>query len=160
MIKISFPDGSIREYAEGVTGYEIAKSISERLAQDVLACSVNGEIVELNRPILENSSIKLHKWDDEEAKHAYWHTSAHLMAEALQELYPGTQFGIGPAIEKGFYYDIMPPQGVTIKESDFPAIEKKMAELVQKKEQLVRQEISKDDAIKFFESRGQHYKAR
>lgn len=158
MIKISFPDGSVREYMEGVTGYDIARSISERLSQEVLACSVNGEIVELNRPILTDSAIKLHKWEDEEAKHAYWHTSAHLMAEALQELYPGTQFGIGPAIERGFYYDIMPPKGVTIKESDFPAIEKKMAELVSRKEALVREEISKEDALRFFEERGQHFK--
>ena len=158
MIKITFPDGSIREYESGVTGYEIAESISQRLAQEVLACSVNGEITELNRPITADATIKLHKWEDEEAKHAYWHTSAHLMAEALQELYPGTQFGIGPAIEKGFYYDIMPPQGVVIKESDFPAIEAKMKELVQKKEKLVRQEISKADALKFFGDRGQSYK--
>ncbi|MBO4561846.1 MAG: TGS domain-containing protein, partial [Bacteroidaceae bacterium] len=107
MIKITFPDGSVREYESGVTGYEIAESISQRLAQDVLACSVNDQITELNRPITTDATIKLHKWEDEEAKHAYWHTSAHLMAEALQELYPGTQFGIGPAIEKGFYYDIM-----------------------------------------------------
>ncbi|MBP5347742.1 MAG: TGS domain-containing protein, partial [Bacteroidaceae bacterium] len=155
MIKITFPDGSVREYESGVTGYEIAESISQRLAQDVLACSVNDQITELNRPITTDATIKLHKWEDEEAKHAYWHTSAHLMAEALQELYPGTQFGIGPAIEKGFYYDIMPPEGVVIKESDFPAIEAKMKELVQKKEKLVREEISKADALKFFASRGQ-----
>ena len=158
MIKITFPDGSVREYESGVTGYEIAESISQRLAQEVLACSVNDQITELNRPITTDATIKLHKWEDEEAKHAYWHTSAHLMAEALQELYPGTQFGIGPAIEKGFYYDIMPPEGVVIKESDFPAIEAKMKELVQKKEKLVREEISKADALKFFASRGQSYK--
>ena len=103
MIKITFPDGSVREYESGVTGYEIAESISQRLAQDVLACSVNDQITELNRPITTDATIKLHKWEDDEAKHAYWHTSAHLMAEALQELYPGTQFGIGPAIERGFY---------------------------------------------------------
>ncbi len=158
MINITFPDGSVRQFNEGVTGYEIAQSISQRLAQDVLACSVNDEIVELNRPIVSDASFKLFKWDDPEGKHAYWHTSAHLMAEALQELYPGTQFGIGPAIENGFYYDVMPAEGVVIKEGDFAAIEAKMMELVQKKEQLVRQEISKADALKFFESRGQHYK--
>lgn len=158
MIKISFPDGSVREYNDGVTGYEIAESISQRLAQEVLACSVNDSIIELNRPITQDASFKLFKWEDKEAKHAYWHTSAHLMAEAMQELYPGIQFGIGPAIENGFYYDVMPPEGVSIKESDFPAIENKMIELVQKKEKLVRQEISKADAVKFFESRGQHYK--
>ena len=158
MIQITFPDGSVRQYNKGVTGYEIAESISQRLAQDVLSCSVNDEIVELNRPIEEDASIKLFKWDDAEAKHAYWHTSAHLMAEALQELYPGTQFGIGPAIENGFYYDVMPPQGVTIKEGDFAAIEKRMIELAQKKEVLVRSEISKADALKFFAERGQSYK--
>lgn len=158
MIQITFPDGSVRQYNKGVTGYEIAESISQRLAQDVLSCSVNDEIVELNRPIEEDASIKLFKWDDAEAKHAYWHTSAHLMAEALQELYPGTQFGIGPAIENGFYYDVMPPQGVTIKEGDFAAIEKRMIELAQKKEALVRSEISKADALKFFAERGQSYK--
>ncbi|MCQ2059682.1 MAG: threonine--tRNA ligase [Bacteroidaceae bacterium] len=158
MIQITFPDGSVRQYNQGVTGYEIAESISQRLAQDVLSCSVNDEIVELNRPIMEDASIKLFKWDDAEAKHAYWHTSAHLMAEALQELYPGTQFGIGPAIENGFYYDVMPPQGVTIKEGDFAAIEKRMIELAQKKEALVRSEISKAEALKFFAERGQSYK--
>ena len=158
MIKITFPDGSVREYNEGVTGLEIAESISSRLAQDVLACGVNGETVELNRPINEDATINLYKWDDEEGKHAFWHTSAHLMAEAMQQLWPGTQFGIGPAIENGFYYDVMPPEGVTIGEADFATIEKKMLELVQKKEALVRKDISKTDAIKFFADRGQTYK--
>ena len=158
MINITFPDGSVRQYSEGVTGYEIAESISQRLAQDVLVCSVNDEIVELNRPITADAAIRLFKWDDAEGKHAYWHTSAHLMAEAMQELFPGTQFGIGPAIENGFYYDVMPPEGISIKEGDFEAIEAKMLELAQKKEKLVRAEISKADALKFFEERGQHYK--
>ena len=158
MIKITFPDGSVREYENGVTGLQIAESISTRLAQDVIACGVNGEIVELNRPINEDASIQLYKWDDVEGKHAFWHTSAHLMAEAMQELWPGTQFGIGPAIENGFYYDVMPPQGVSISDSDFPVIEKKMMELVARKECLVRQDISKADALKFFGDRGQTYK--
>ncbi len=158
MIKITFPDGSVREYENGVTGLQIAESISTRLAQDVLACGVNGNTVELNRPITSDAAITLYKWDDEEGKHAFWHTSAHLMAEAMQELWPGTQFGIGPAIENGFYYDVMPPEGVSIGEADFPKIEKKMQELVQKKEQLVREDISKADAIKFFADRGQTYK--
>ena len=158
MIKITFPDGSVREYENGVTGFQIAESISTRLAQDVIACGVNGEIVELNRPINEDASIQLYKWDDAEGKHAFWHTSAHLMAEAMQELWPGTQFGIGPAIENGFYYDVMPPQGVSISDSDFPVIEKKMMELVARKECLVRQDISKADALKFFGDRGQAYK--
>ena len=158
MIKITFPDKSVREYEEGVTGLQIAESISSRLAQEVVACGVNGQTTELNRPICEDAEVVLYKFEDEEGKHAFWHTSAHLMAEALQELYPGTQFGIGPAIENGFYYDIMPPEGVKISDADFPAIEKKMQELVQRKEMLVRERISKADALKFFGERGQTYK--
>ena len=158
MIKITFPDKTVREYEAGVTGLQIAESISPRLAQDVLACGVNGETTELNRPINQDAEFVLYKWDDEEGKHAFWHTSAHLMAEALQELWPGTQFGIGPAIENGFYYDVMPPAGVTLSDANFPEIEKKMQELVQRKEALVRQEIAKNDAIKFFAERGQSYK--
>ena len=158
MIKITFPDGSVREYESGVTGLQIAESISSRLAQDVLSCGVNGKTVELNRPITEDATIALYKWDDAEGKHTFWHTSAHLMAEAMQELWPGTQFGIGPAIENGFYYDVMPPEGVTIREDDFAKIEKKMIELQQKKENVVRASISKDDALKFFGDKGQHYK--
>lgn len=158
MIKITFPDGSVREYESGVTGLQIAESISPALARDVLSCGVNGETTELNRPITEDSSIALYKWDDAEGKHAFWHTSAHLMAEAMQELWPGTQFGIGPAIENGFYYDVMPPEGVVIREDDFQTIEKKMQELVQRKESLVREEISKSDALKFFGDKGQTYK--
>ena len=158
MVKITFPDGSVREYEAGVTGLQIAESISSRLAQDVLACSVNDEIVELNRPINEDASIRLHKWDDAEAKHAFWHTSAHLLAEALQELYPNIQFGIGPAIESGFYYDVDPGEGVTIKEGDLANIEKKMAELVAKNESVVRNDISKDEVLKMFSERGETYK--
>ena len=158
MIKITFPDGSVREYEAGVTGLQIAESISPRLAQDVIACGVNGETTELNRPINEDATIQLYKWDDEEGKHAFWHTSAHLMAEALQELWPGTQFGIGPAIENGFYYDVMPPEGVALSVNDFPKIEQKMQELVRRKEQLVRCNITKEDALKFFGDRGQTYK--
>ena len=157
MIKITFPDGSVREYNEGVTGLQIAESISSRLAQDVLACGVNGETMDLSRPINEDANIVLYKWDDAEGKHAFWHTSAHLLAEALQELYPGIQFGIGPAIESGFYYDVDPGE-TTIKEGDLAAIEKKMAELAAKKETLVRQEISKADALKMFGDRGETYK--
>ena len=157
MIKITFPDGSVREYNEGVTGLQIAESISSRLAQDVLACGVNGETMDLSRPINEDASVVLYKWDDAEGKHAFWHTSAHLLAEALQELYPGIQFGIGPAIESGFYYDVDPGE-TTIKEGDLAAIEKKMAELAAKKETLVRQEISKADALKMFGDRGETYK--
>ena len=157
MIKITFPDNSVREYAEGTTAMQIAESISSRLAQEVLASSVNGEVWDLTRPINEDASVKLFKWDDREGKHAFWHSSAHLMAEALQELYPGIKFGIGPAIENGFYYDVDPGEAV-IKDSDFQAIEKKMLELVAKKEPIVRQDISKADAMKMFGERGEVYK--
>ena len=158
MIKITFPDGSVREYEQGVTGLQIAESISPALARNVLACSINGETVELNRPINQDATIALYKWDDEEGKHAFWHTSAHLLAEALQELYPGIQFGFGPAIENGFFYDVMPKDGEVIKESDFEKIEKKMKELASKDEPLVRKEISKADALKEFKAAGQEYK--
>ena len=158
MIKITFPDGSVREFDKGITGLQIAESISSRLAQDVLAVGVNEQIWDLNRPIDEDASIKLYKWDDEEGKHAYWHSSAHLMAEALQELYPGIKFGIGPAIENGFYYDVDPGEGVQIKESDLPAIEKKMEELVARKENICRNDISKQDALQMFNDKGDEYK--
>jgi len=157
MIKITFPDGSVREYNEGVNGLQIAESISSRLAQDVVACGVNGETYDLARPIDTDASVVLYKWDNEEGKHAFWHTSAHLLAEALQELYPGIQFGIGPAIENGFYYDVDPGEAV-IKEGDLPAIEAKMAELVAKKEAVVRKDIKKEDALKMFSERGETYK--
>ena len=157
MIKVTFPDGSVREYAKGVTGMQIAESISSRLAQEVLSITVNDEIRDLMRPIEEDCSIKLHKFDDEAGKHTFWHTSAHLMAEALQELYPGIKFGIGPAIENGFYYDVDPGDAV-IKESDLPAIEAKMQQLAARKEPLVRTEISKTDALKMFGERGETYK--
>ncbi|SCD19020.1 Threonine-tRNA ligase [Proteiniphilum saccharofermentans] len=158
MIKITFPDGSVREYEKGVTGIEIANSISPRLAQEVLAASVDGETWDLTRPIGHDASVRLLKWEDEEGKHAYWHSSAHLMAEALQILYPGIKFGIGPAIENGFYYDVDPGEGVSIKESDFPAIEKKMMELIAAREDIVRKSISKTDAVSMFSDRDENYK--
>lgn len=151
MIKITFPDNSVKEYNEGTTPFQIAESISPRLAQEVLAATVNEQAWDLTRPINEDASIKLHKWDDKEAKHAFWHSSAHLMAEALQELYPGIKFGIGPAIENGFYYDVDAGDRV-IKESDLPAIEKKMAELAAKKEAIVRAEVPKKEALDFFKN--------
>ncbi|MDO5570498.1 MAG: threonine--tRNA ligase [Bacteroidales bacterium] len=157
MIKVTFPDSSVREYAKGTTPLQVAESISSRLAQDVLAASVNGNEWDLTRPINEDAAVKLFKFEDAEGKHAFWHTSAHLLAEALQELYSGIQFGIGPAIENGFYYDVDPGEA-TIKESDFAAIEKKMAELVSRKESLVREDISKADALKLFGDRGETYK--
>ena len=158
MIKITFPDGSVREYEAGVSGYQIAESISSRLAQDVIACGVNGETVELNRPINEDAKVVLYKFDDDEGKHAFWHTSAHLLAEALQELYPGIQFGFGPAIENGFFYDVLLPNGEMIKEGDFKQIEDKMIELARKDEPVVRKEISKADSLKLFGAAGQTYK--
>ena len=157
MIKITFPDGSVREYESGITGFQVAQSISQRLADDVLACSINDEVCDVNTKITEDATIMLHKWDDAEGKRAFWHTSAHLLAEALQELYPGIQFGIGPAIENGFYYDVDSGDTV-IKEESLAAIEKKMAELAAKKSELVRAEISKEDALKFFGDKGQEYK--
>ena len=158
MVKITFPDGSVREYEQGVTGYQIAESISPALARDVVSCGVNGETVELNRPINEDATIALYKFDDEEGKHTFWHTSAHLLAEALQELYPGIQFGFGPAIENGFFYDVMLPNGQAISENDFPKIEEKMRELAKKNEQVVRRDVSKADAVKEFTADGQEYK--
>ena len=158
MVKITFPDGSVREYEQGVTGLQIAESISPALARNVVSCGVNGETVELNRPINEDAKIALYKFDDEEGKHTFWHTSAHLLAEALQELYPGIQFGFGPAVESGFFYDVMPPKGQTISENDFPKIEAKMLELAKKDEPVVRKDISKSDALQEFQADGQTYK--
>lgn len=158
MVKITFPDGSEREYEQGVTGLQIAESLSPALARDVVSCGVNGETTELNRPINEDASIELYKFEDEEGKHTFWHTSAHLLAEALQELYPGIQFGFGPAIENGFFYDVMLPDGKTISENDFPKIEDKMRELAKKNEKVVRRDVSKADAMKEFEADGQKYK--
>ncbi|MBF0648910.1 threonine--tRNA ligase [Dysgonomonas sp. GY75] len=157
MIKITFPDGSVREFAKGTTSMQIAESISSRLAQDVLAAKVNGQVWDLTRPIDENATIELLKWEDEDGKHAYWHSSAHLMAEAIQILYPHAKFGIGPAIENGFYYDI--DFGDTpVKDADFAKIEAKMMELIANKEKIKRQSISKADAIKMFDARHENYK--
>lgn len=158
MIKITFPDGTIKEFEKGITALQIAQSISSRLAKEVFAATVDGETWDLSRQINEDASINLLKWEDDEAKHAYWHSSAHLMAEALQELYPGIQFGIGPAIENGFYYDVDPGDGVAIRESDFPTIEKKMMEIIARKEEIKREDISKADALKFFGDKNETYK--
>ena len=158
MIKITFPDGSVREYEEGVTGFQIAESISPALARNVVSCGVNGETVELNRPINTDATIALYKFEDEEGKHTFWHTSAHLLAEALQELYPGIQFGFGPAVESGFFYDVMPAEGQVISENDFPKIEAKMMELAKKDEPVVRKDVSKADALAEFNADGQLYK--
>ena len=157
MIKVTFPDQSVKEFAAGTTPLQIAESISQRLAQEVLAASVNGQEWDLSRPIEEDATIQLYKWDDPEGKHAFWHSSAPLMAEALQELYPGIKFGIGPAIENGFYYDVDPGE-TAIKEGDFAAIEAKMMELAARKEEIVRKSITKSDALKMFGDRGEEYK--
>ena len=158
MVKITFPDGSVREYEQGVTGLQIAESISPALDRNVVSCGVNGETVELNRPINEDATIALYKFEDEEGKHTFWHTSAHLLAEALKELYPGIQFGFGPAVENGFFYDVMPKNGDVISENDFPKIEAKMKELAKKDELVVRKDISKADALAEFKADGQDYK--
>ena len=158
MVKITFPDGSVREYEQGVTGLQIAESISPALARNVVSCGVNGETVELNRPINEDATIALYKFEDEEGKHTFWHTSAHLLAEALKELYPGIQFGFGPAVENGFFYDVMPKEGDVISENDFPKIEAKMKELAKKNEAVVRREVSKAEALAEFKADGQEYK--
>ena len=158
MVKITFPDGSVREYEQGVTGLQIAESISPALARNVVSCGVNGETVELNRPINEDANVELYKFEDEQGKHTFWHTSAHLLAEALKELYPGIQFGFGPAVESGFFYDVMPAEGQVISENDFAKIEAKMMELAKKNEPVVRKEVSKADALAEFKADGQEYK--
>ncbi|MDE6300778.1 MAG: threonine--tRNA ligase [Muribaculaceae bacterium] len=157
MISITFPDNSVKEFEAGVTPYDIAKSISPRLAEDILAAEVNGEAWDISRPIDSDATIKLFKWEDPEGKHAFWHSSAHLLAEALQELYPGVKFGIGPAVENGFYYDI-DPNGHTITADDFKKIEDKMLELARAKNDIRRADISKADALKLFGDRGEVYK--
>ena len=158
MIKITFPDGNFREYEAGITGWDIAGSISPRLQQDVLAAGVNGQVWDLHRPINEDAEVKLFKWDDAEGKHAFWHSSAHLMAEALEELYPGIKFGIGPAIENGFYYDVDPGEGISIKDADLPAIEKRMQDLAARKETIIRRDIAKADALRIFGDKDDQYK--
>ncbi|UKI39444.1 MAG: threonine--tRNA ligase [Alistipes putredinis] len=156
MIKVTFPDGSIREYAKGTTAMQIAESISPRLASEVLAASVNGKVQDLQLPIEQDCELKLHKWDDEEGRRTFWHTSSHLMAEALHTLYPGIKFGIGPSIETGFYYDVDSPTPIT--EADLAKIEKLMMELARSKEPLVRREVSKAEALKTFTEKGDQYK--
>ena len=157
MINITFPDSSVKQFEAGVTPLDIAKSLSPQLARDVLAASVNDQEWDLTRPIGEDATIKLFKWDDPEGKHAFWHSSAHLLAEALQELFPGVKFGIGPAVENGFYYDI-DPNGHNITAADFPAIEAKMLELARRDEEIKRADISKADALKFFGDKNEEYK--
>ncbi|MGL4908495.1 MAG: threonine--tRNA ligase [Bacteroidales bacterium] len=156
MIKISFPDGNVREFESGVTPFDVAQSISPRLAAEVLSASINGELSDLRTPIIADAQLRLHKFDDAEGKHAFWHSSSHILAEALQILYPEVKFGIGPAIENGFYYDVETSKPIT--EADLLVIEKKMLELVREKQTFTRSEISKADAIKTFEKQGENYK--
>lgn len=156
-IDLTLPDGSVRQVEKGTTALEVAREISTRLADEVLAAEVNGNVIDLERPIEENATLKLLKWEDEGGKHAFWHTSAHLMAEAIQQLYPGTQFGIGPAIDNGFYYDI-DTGDVELKEADLKTIEDLMLQFAREKQPLVRKSISKSDALTFFGNMGQHYK--
>ncbi len=158
MIKITFPDGTSKEYNKGITSLEIAEQISPRLAKSVYAATVNGDIRDLTRPVDNDATLKLHKWEDHEAKHAFWHSSAHLMAEALEALYPGIKFGIGPAIENGFYYDVDPGNGVVITESDLPAIENKMKEFAAMNLTFKRKDISKKEAMDLFTKKGDEYK--
>lgn len=158
MIKIKFPDGSVREFESGITGLQIAQSISPKLAKEVLSISVNGEIWDLTRGIDKDAEIKLFTWDDEQGRHAFWHSSAHLMAEALQQLYPNTKFGIGPAIENGFYYDIDPGEGVVLSDKDLEIVEKKMLELARGKEEYNRINVSKQEALDHFSAISETYK--
>jgi threonyl-tRNA synthetase len=157
-INITLPDGSVRMYPAGVTGLEIAQSISEGLMRNVLSAKVNGEVWDATRPIHQDSTVQLLTWKDTDGKATFWHSSAHLLAEALEALYPGTKFGIGPAIETGFYYDIELPDGKTLSQDDFPEIEKKMLELARLKSEYKRSEISKADAIQYFTEKGDNYK--
>jgi threonyl-tRNA synthetase len=157
MIRITLPDNSVKEFPKGVTGIEIAKSISEGLARNVLSINVNGEVWDLNRPINEDAKVKLNTWDDKDGKATMWHSSAHLMAEAIETLYPGTKFGIGPDVENGFYYDIdLGDQ--TISSNDFEKIEQKMLELARQKQEFVRKEIPKQEALEFYSKKGDEYK--
>jgi len=158
MINITFPDGSVKEYRDGISSLEIAEQISPRLAKEVYSATVNGELIDLTRPIHSDSSLILHKWDDDQGRHAFWHSSAHLMAEALETLYPGIKFGIGPAIETGFYYDVDPGDGKVITDSDLPAIENRMRELASKNLPIVRKEVSKKEALDLFTGKGDQYK--
>ena len=158
MIKITFPDGNVREYHQGVTALEIAQGISHRLADEVLAASVNGETFDLSCPINEDATIQLLKWDDAEGRHAFWHSSSHLMAEAIEAMFPGVKFGIGPAIENGFYYDIDLGDDRKLSETDLPKIEQKMLALARSKETFTRREVSKAEALDFFTAKGETYK--
>ncbi|HVO73284.1 MAG TPA: TGS domain-containing protein, partial [Ignavibacteriaceae bacterium] len=155
-IKITFPDGSIKEFDKGVTAFKIAESISPQLAQDVLAAEINGIVKDLSITINNNALLKFLKFDDEKGKEVYWHSTSHLMAHAVQDIYPEAKFGVGPAIDSGFYYDI--DINTQLAEEDLRKIEKRMEEISKKNNPFVRQEISKDNAVKFFVDKGDPYK--
>ncbi|MBQ0053079.1 MAG: threonine--tRNA ligase [Bacteroidales bacterium] len=157
MINITFKDGGVRQYESGVTALQIAQSISPRLAADVLSVTINGKLDDIAKPITEDASIVLHKWEDAEGKKAFWHSSSHLMAEALEALYPGIKFGIGPAIDNGFYYDVDLGDR-TITEADLKKVEDKMMELARTKESFVRVDVPKDEAMAKFTQKGDQYK--
>jgi threonyl-tRNA synthetase len=157
MIKITLPDGSIREYPKGTTSMQVAQSISEGLARNVLSAKVNGEVIDANRAINEDSKLSLLTWNDDEGKNTLWHSSAHLLAEALEALYPNVKFWVGPPLENGFYYDV-DLNGETLTPADFEKIEAKMLELARQSNEYIRKEISKADAIKYFTDKGDHYK--
>jgi threonyl-tRNA synthetase len=157
-IDITFPDNSVKKFEQGITGLQIAESLSSSLAREVMSVSVNGELWDLNRPIITDATIKLHKWDDNEGKYAFWHSSAHLMAEALEYFYPGIKFGIGPPIEQGFYYDVDLPEGKIITDADFPKIEARMKELASQKNGYERKDMSKKEALEYFAKKGDEYK--
>jgi len=158
MIKITFPDNTVKEFESGITGLEIAKGISNRLAKEAVAVGVNGDTYDLTRPITENADFSIYKFNDEQGKDAFWHSSAHLMAEALEELYPGIKLWVGPSVENGFYYDVDLPEGKTISDKDFVTIEKKMLELAQQKNDYIRKDMSKDEALKYYTEKGDEYK--
>jgi threonyl-tRNA synthetase len=158
MIRITLPDNSVKEFDEGITGLEITEALSSRLAKEALSISVNGEVWDLTRPIDSDAKIKLHKWDDREGRETFWHSSAHMMAEAIESIYPGTKFGIGPSIDNGFYYDIDLPDGKTLTDKDLAAVEQKIMEEARAKTDIVRKEISKADALKFFSEKNDPYK--
>ncbi|MBS1934816.1 MAG: TGS domain-containing protein, partial [Bacteroidetes bacterium] len=157
MIKITFPDGAVREYENGSSALDIAKSISEGLAKKVLAASVNSEVWDATRPIYNDATLKLLTWNDAEGKSTFWHSSAHLMAEAVESLFDGVKFWVGPPVENGFYYD-MDLGGKQITEDDLRKLETKMAELAKKNEVYVRKEMPKAEAVKYFAEKGDEYK--
>jgi len=158
MIKITFPDNKVREYESGVCGFDIAKSISNGLAQEILSVTVNNELWDISRSINSDSTVKFHKWDDAEGKHAFWHSSAHILAEAIEYFYPGTKFGIGPVIDNGFYYDVDLPEGITLTDGDFQKLEQKIIELSQQKNPIIREDISKAEAISLFTKKNDNLK--